>query len=345
MNDASAELEQVFRSVWDIARFPSPGVVQWGTIALDGRNLAPELDSQGRALPPVVSALRLLLYQQVYTQGARSAADYLEVAPVDSQGHPAVDPELATSLMRANAGVERWDGGWAVEEVTSDGALRVRKEHRVRRAIAGEYALHRGPGLGATVGESVSLHVLPQSAWLQPGYYHVLGDTLSSDDEHAELVRLYFAVRASGAAALLRRVSQRLNRYFVPFRAKWPTSPRAYRRLDAAVLYVARRDYDVVAELLAETPSALAEHLEARAPLFSKPIGRGVGLAEEPLTGESFGLHRCRLMAEALVVARQRGHSDASVGWQTLREHFAERGHSVARPWLNPGSRDTYAAL
>jgi HopA1 effector protein family len=341
----SSELGRAFRSFWDIARFPAPSVVQWGTLVLDARSLAPELDAAGRQLPPLVAALRLLLYQQVYTRGSRDAADYLEVIEPQPSGPAMLDTELTASLARANAGVERWEGGWAVEAVTPDGALRVRKEHRVRRAAAGEYALHRGPGLGASLGETVSLHVLPQSEWLQPGYYHVLGDTLSSDDEHAELVRLYFAIRASGAAALLRLVAERLNRYLVPFRGKWPTSRAAYQRLDAAVLYVARRDYDFVAELLADAPSLLAEHLSDDVPLCSKRLARGVGLAEEPLTGESFGLHRCRLIAEAVVCARLRGVQSVDAGWSALCEHFAERGHSVVQPWLNPGSSDTYAEL
>jgi hypothetical protein len=77
-------------------------------------------------------------------------------------------------------------------------------------------------------------------------------------------------------------------------------------------------------------------------PLCSKRIAPGIGLAEEPLTGESFGMHRCRLIAEAIIYARQSGRATVEDGWQVLCEHFAERGQSVTQPWLNPGSIDTY---
>ena len=191
MSDMTSELGHAFRRIWDTARFPTPSVVQWGALSLDGHSLAPELDSRQRQLPPLVNALRTVLYQHVYTQGGRATVDSSNFAADCEPASSAVpDSEFAASLLRANVGRERWDSGWVVEAMTLNGGLRVRKEHRVRLAAAGEYALHRGPGLAATVGESVSLHVLPQSEWLQPGYYHVLGDTLSSDDEHAEIVQI-----------------------------------------------------------------------------------------------------------------------------------------------------------
>lgn len=345
MSDGEQELRQAFWSFWSLVSFPEPTVARFGSATLDGRALPPELDRQGRALPVPVNALRALLYRYVYTRGSRTVHDYLISTEV-MEGPAAVsEPDLAVALMRANAGRERWEGGWSVEAVSPNGAIRARKEHRARHAAAGEYALHRGPGLGPSVGEGVSLQVLPQSQWLQPGYYHVLGDTLSSDDEHAEVVRLYFAIAASGAAELLRLVSHRLNRYFVPFRGKWPASTAAYGRLDAAVLYVARRDYDFIAELLADVPTMLGPHLQGGVPLFSKRVARGVGLAEEPITGESFGMHRCRLLAEAIVCAHSRGRASVEAGWETLCSHFAERGHPADAPWLNPGSVDGYAPL
>ena len=343
MSDSVSELAGAFRCIWENIHITAPSVAQWGSLALDGRSLPPEFDSVGRPLSPLVNALRMLIYQSVYTQGVRRA---LAGGPFTNAPDAATpDLDFTDRLVEANAGLERWEHGWVVETLTPHGELRVRKEHRVRRAAAGEYALHRGPGLSAREGEAVSLHVLPESQWLQPGYYHAIGDTLAAEDELAEIVRLYFAVRASGAVELLRSISKRLNRYGVPFQAKFPTLPSAYRRLDAAVLYVARRDYPLVAQLLAEVSLALQAELEEEVPLCAKRLARGVGLAEEPLTGESFGLHRSRLIAEAVLCARQRGVVAVDAGWQILRNHFAERGHDIARPWLNPGSLDTYAPL
>jgi len=120
----------------------------------------------------------------------------------------------------------------------------------------------------------------------------------------------YWNVRAEGAVPLMRAATRGLNRFQVPFRMKCLTNTAFYTRNDAAVLYVDKRFYRITARVLARVYREIARHLRPDAPLFTKPLADGLALAEEPYTGESFGMQRCRILAEGLLGAHARGSRD-----------------------------------
>jgi len=66
------------------------------------------------------------------------------------------------------------------------------------------------------------------------------------------------------------------------------------------------------------------------------------GLAEDPGTNESFGMSRCRLVAEALWQAASSGQHSEPQRIEAIRTRFAQAGIAPDRPWLSPGSRDQY---
>ena len=51
--------------------------------------------------------------------------------------------------------------------------------------------------------------------------------------------------------------------------------------------------------------------LRSEVPAFTKSLALGLGLAESP-ANESFGLHRCRLIADGLVRSRTEGRTDTA---------------------------------
>jgi hypothetical protein len=46
-------------------------------------------------------------------------------------------------------------------------------------------------------------------------------------------------------------------------------------------------------------------------PVFTKFLAPGLGLAEDPGQGDSFGQHRCRLLADAMILAYEQGKKAA----------------------------------
>ena len=71
------------------------------------------------------------------------------------------------------------------------------------------------------------------------------------------------------------------------------------------------------------------------------PLAPGVAFAEDPGGGESFGEHRCLLLAEAVVTAAERGLGGAEDRLEVVRERFAEAGTTLDAPYL--GSSPGYA--
>jgi hypothetical protein len=75
--------------------------------------------------------------------------------------------------------------------------------------------------------------------------------------------------------------------------------------------------------------------------LLVRRMAPGVGLAEDPGDGSSFGEHRCRLLAGIVTQAAWNG-SDAKRE-ALLVAGLAAHGYALDRIWLNPGSSDDWA--
>jgi hypothetical protein len=105
------------------------------------------------------------------------------------------------------------------------------------------------------------------------------------------------------------------------------------------VLYVARRHDRLVRELLEELAAGLdARHLGPATPLFTRRLRAGVGQAEDPAGGESFGQQRCRIVAEGIwnAYAGQAPTREACLACVVAQ--FARYGLSLRRPHRNAGS-------
>ena len=113
-------------------------------------------------------------------------------------------------------------------------------------------------------------------------------------------------------------------------------------RPDGTVLYVARDWFQIVARILCTLPAPVAAGLRPRVPLFTWRLRPGVGVAEEPNTGESFGMHRCRLVAEGIFDAWQLGHQSVAARLRAVAARFAMNGFEIDAPYLNPGSRNLF---
>jgi hypothetical protein len=155
-------------------------------------------------------------------------------------------------------------------------------------------------------------------------------------------VRLSWNVAASGAVTLVARLTYALNRAGLPFTLELLDDPARYARRPGAELLLARTDFDAAMASLRPLLRALGPHLADGAPAFSRPLHRGLALAEEPRGGESFGAHRCRLLAEAVVEAAEHGLRTTGERLAAVRDRFAADGVDLAAPYLQPGSTHAY---
>ncbi len=280
---------------------------------------------------PLTRELQALLYARCYS---RRLEDGAPASVLTS------DPAYVQRLSAANRTQAAWESGWTVYALGAAGQVYLQKGDRQRTAQPGEYLTAGPPGVPPQPGAAATLPVPRDSAVAQPGFYFIYGQTLSDVWDEHQLVRFYFHSTADSAPAVIEYLTAELNRYQVPFRMKALIEPAYYQRTDAIVLYLARRYQQAATRIVLRMPHETAAALRPATPLFTLPLANGTGLAEDPGTGESFGMHRCRLAAEGIVDAWSRGEQSAAGRVAAIAAAFTRAGCDLDHPYLSPSSSD-----
>jgi hypothetical protein len=286
------------------------------------RSMAP-----GTAREYLAHNLQARLYGDFYCHGVAVPAD-ADGVRLGLDGARA----LVEMLSAANGGTGPWQPGWQVRGEDGEG-------------IAVEYdglTLVAPPERCRRDGESGAASVRLPNELLRssPGFYSALGDTALLREE--PLLRLYWNLGAAGAPAFVGTVTRLFNEARLPMRMKVANEPARFDRCDAGVLYIRRADTEAAWVLVRELRAALGRHLRAATPALTKAVAPGVGVAEDPGGGESFGMHRCALVAEALIRAHERGVDELAGRVGLVEACFDEAGLSLDAPYLSPGSADAY---
>ncbi|MCH9648898.1 MAG: hypothetical protein K0U98_11720 [Deltaproteobacteria bacterium] len=175
------------------------------------------------------------------------------------------------------------------------------------------------------------------------GWFGVFGWMTPDWVDHRPLVRLYWNLATpEGAEPLLARLTADCDRFRVPFQLKVQVDPSQFDRVDTAVLYVEKQYFQIIAELASRAHQSLRYHLLSPTPVLTKFLRPGLALAEDPGGGLSFGLSRCRLLAEAVAAAHHSGYHSALERFRIFQALCHRRGLDPARLYLNPGSVDLY---
>jgi hypothetical protein len=284
---------------------------------------------------PLVGLLGDTLYTQAYTQrfeGKRHTPLILQ----ETNG------DLVEILSEANNSRERWAPGWRIGEVMPSGQVVAHKDGATRTLWAGEFVTQDGPGISPRPGTTITIYTPRESSTAQPGFYFAFGEEANEPNDSSEAVRFYWNVGVSGASHLVAAITRTLNRFWTPFRLKCCSRREFFSRIDAAVLYVSRRHYRITAEALVPVYDELRPYLASETPLFARPLAPGLAFAEEPGTGESFGSFCCRIVAEGIWSAYMQGEQGVEARLGAIEAQFARYFLDFARPYLRPGSVDTY---
>ena len=159
------------------------------------------------------------------------------------------------------------------------------------------------------------------------------------------MVRLYWHLTAEAAAPFIRALTREFNAAEVPFVVKVINDPGAYRRADAAVLYMSGCDLDRAREPVSRVHGSIAGGLRREVPMFTRRLADGLGLADDVGNDLSFGQDRCRLAAEGLYLSYSRGDADQAARAGTMAEVFRKSGLDPTRPHLCAGSRDDHTFM
>jgi len=300
-------------------------------VAPFGAGQSPTWSAYSVGQPPLVIDLQTRIYDEAYCR------------PLGTRTEPPLNvTSILEELSAANAGRDRWESGWSLTQLTPNHHAMARKGELSSVFAPGEFAAVNGgaPAPGAP------LHVFfpRESRTQQPGFYIANGEASAPAGAESRMTRIYWHIAEEGAVKLTAAVTSILNRYQVPFRFKTLSYGGAYTRSDAAVIYFAARYYQFIARLLPLIREEVKEHLRPSTPLLTRRLYDGVGLAEDPATGESFGMSRSRLVAQAIWDAFARGMQSEEARMLELAIQFDRSGLSLDRPHLRGASADIYEA-
>ncbi|HLY99621.1 MAG TPA: T3SS effector HopA1 family protein [Candidatus Angelobacter sp.] len=302
-------------------------------------NVGPNGFGQPKEVPPqtpaqpLIQALQSTLYSSCYVRPFDPSGSFADLGTLQA----AFDPGFHVRLSQANGSRDRWEPGWTIHQLGQGGMIFVHKGERHRAVQPGEFA---GAGMAPQPNQMVSLQVLRESFQLQPGFYFVFGETISDQYDDFSMVRFYFHLKPEGAPLLIKKLTTDLNLFQIPFRMKCLTDPAQYVRSDSAVLYVSRRFFRITAALLA--PLAEAPWLRPATPFFTRKLAPGLAVAEDPGNGESFGMHRCRMVAEGVVDAWLQGTQSPEARMAAVRQRFLQNGIALERPYMSTASQDVF---
>jgi hypothetical protein len=268
----------------------------------------------------LLSCLGEELYRSFYCHGRPVLPRWGEPEPEST------DRGLAAAMSRANGGRGTWDPGWMVDSVDGSEAVVIRDGLRARVPLAACRTT-------AEPGAAAAVRLPKELPELSPGYFTVVGET-SDASPSAPLVRVYWNVTLAGAPRLVAELTARLNAAAAPFRVKLADHRFRLDRCDAAVLYLRADVFRALDGTLENVTAALGPHLRPRVPAFTRQHAPGVGLAEDDGGRDSFGVDRCRLLAEAVVDLHDRGSAADRV--DAVAAHFASAGVGIDAPYLAP---------
>jgi len=274
----------------------------------------------------LVACLREELYASFYCHGRPVPARWGRPEPVSA------DPWLLNAISQANTGHGSWEPGWTVQRLEGADAVVTTARLRARVSAADCRALC-GP---IRPGAAVSLRLPKELPALSPGFYTAVGDAGTGTALTAGVVRVYWNVGRAGAPHLVGAITSRLNAEHVPFRLKVADHPFRLDRCDAAVLYLPGDGFPAVRGTLRDVASALGTQLGPRTPAFTLALAPGVSLAEDEGAGESFGVRRCELLADAIVSASEAGIARLGARVEAVAARFAEAGVPIDAPYLEP---------
>ena len=244
-------------------------------------------------------------------------------------------------LSAANRGGDHFDPDWWV--VSADAAQLVVIKDGLRLRVGRADCRSDVPLLQ---GVEVSVRTAKECFGMTPGFYLAVGNAPGAIRGSAgTLARLYWNVTPRGAITLVDELTTLLNGHNMGFRLKALRDPAEYTRCDAAVLYLSKENVLSVWDELPAIYERLSDELKPRVPAMTRALAPGLGIAEDPGSGNSFGLHRCGLIAEGLLRAREARQTSPNGRLAAVVDCLATAGVDVAAPYLGPGMVDDYPLL
>jgi len=168
---------------------------------------------------------------------------------------------------------------------------------------------------------------------------------VSADRAHP-VDRFYVNVKADHAPEFADYVAGELNKKGIKFQLKVASEVDGYARADSGLVYTQGKDFETVRDVISKYRDLHPEAIAEGSPAFTKPMGKGISVAEEPLQeglpvayhgAHSFGTARANVIAEAINQAPANASPEQVKVF--VRAKLQNAGFDPDRPWLAQGSK------
>jgi HopA1 effector protein family len=316
--------------------------------------LDPELSARYSQVPIelqtkfLTTRVRNYLYDLYFT-GSLLPISTLEttdrtVPPIKNHLVNGVDLDFFRRLDRSNTSRGYLDPDWQIVAETEDRELVVLKDGLHLHVDRQRYVppnFHQ-----ATIDDWIPVFLPHNLVGIDT--YMMVGNLGSPEPQPTDiegsspLLRVYFNVSPDGAVAIAEQLTNELNQLGIQFQFGVLHNPAEFYRYDAATLYLDRASYLAAQPHLAALYRSHQADFSPDVPIFTKQLAPGLGIAEEPLTTDPFGIHRCELVAEGLVSAFYQGQSSATDRLKWIETAWGNAQLDRSHPYLNPTATDCY---
>lgn len=298
----------------------------------------------------LISQLQSYLYE-IYFSHSLVGIQELETAAqqppiVKNKTIDGIDIDFYPRLQQSNTSRGYVDPDWEIVTTTDRGELIVVKNGLhlhidPQQHLAPEFQQ-------AAAGQLVPIY-LPHNLIGQDTYIAVADAGLPAS---AERIQIYFNFTPDAAIEIERQLTSAFNQLGIPFQLAILHDPALFYRYDGGTLELNQSDYrsrsvstrESIQQVLMEVYQQHQAAFSAHIPIFSQELAPGLGLVEVPKS-DSFGQHRCQLLATGLVLAIERGQIAATEKLNTIHHTFQIAGIDLVQPHLNPAAVDRYPLL
>ena len=131
----------------------------------------------------------------------------------------------------------------------------------------------------------------------------------------------------------MKLITESLNKEHIHFRTKVIADPSKYDRADAGVLYLDKSQLVRAFPWIIKVYRDLHSLLKPNVPMFSRYISKGLGFAEDPGDGTSFGISRSKLMANLLYQCFVSDIKNKNLILNTVASSFEKEGINPEFPY------------
>lgn len=243
------------------------------------------------------------------------------------------------TLSAANVSSNGLDLNWRIYHINPNGQAFAQKNGIFRQLLPNTFVYANSQQKQPILHQYVHFHRQKENRKAQAVFYYIYGNEYLGPE--GNLVRIYWHIKPEGAAKLISEITNNLNFYKIPFNFKCLNHPNLYTRSDSAVLYLNKKHLAITQMMLPHLTQTLDPYLMDPVPMFTQPMSKGVSFAEDPGNGQSFGMSRISVLAEALIEGVQNKINSPKKLTDFVLNYMESKGMNRAHMYMNPRLQTT----